>query len=647
MCGIAGIYQPFKQKSKNISILAKKMAGIMAHRGPDDSGTWSDTEGTVALSHSRLSIIDLSPEGHQPMISSSGRYVISFNGEIYNFLDLYHQLKDLGHGFRGRSDTEVMLEAIDQWGINYALQKFNGMFAFALWDNKNHELHLVRDRLGKKPLYAGWAGSTLVFASELKALRAHPDFCPEVNRSSLTLYMRYACIPAPFTIYQGIWTIPAGCRLTVTQGNINEKEDISAKMEPYWHHARVLEEARTKTRAGNEARVLEEFEELLSRCVRDRMISDVPLGAFLSGGIDSSAVVALIQKESAQAVKTYTVGFHEAGFDEAGYARKIASHLGTEHHELYLSSKEALEVVPMLPDIYDEPFADISAIPTYLISKFAREEVTVALSGDGGDEMFGGYNRHFAGPLLWQRMKLMPLPLRKWLSLRIKSLPVSRWDKLGGSYPQLGERLYKAAAVLPLKTPEDIYRRLLSQHDDPLELVVDGSEPKIPLYNNENRPQTNLSFAEMMMAGDALSYLPNDILIKMDRASMAVSLEARAPFLDQRIYEYSWSLPESLKIRDGRGKWILRQLLKKYLPEDLYERPKQGFNMPVGAWLREDLREWAGDLLSEEKIGREGFLRPAQVRTLWQEHQNGEGNHAAILWAILMFQSWLERWGRV
>ncbi len=646
MCGIAGLYQLKTRSKDNLSAIAKSMADAMQHRGPDDSGLWVDSKTGIALSHRRLSIIDLSPEGRQPMVSASGRYVISFNGEIYNFLELYRELVDLGHIFRGRSDTEVILAAAEQWGLNHALQKFNGMFAMAVWDGRDRVLHLIRDRLGKKPLYVGWAGSCLVFASELKAFMRHPAFEAEVNRSSLQLFMRYASIPAPHCIYEKCWTVPAGCRMAVRAEALNAGEDLSLRMESYWHHARKIEEARVNPPDITDAQAIEELEELLSRCVRDRMVSDVPIGAFLSGGIDSSLVVALMQREARQPIKTYTVGFREAGFDEASHAREIASHLGTDHHELYLTASEAMEVVRELPDIYDEPFADISAIPTLLVARYARKEVTVALSGDGGDELFGGYNRHFTAPAIWAKTRIIPLSLRVWLAGRIKALPPSRWDSIAKGHPQAGDRLHKIADILPLGSTEEIYRRLLSHWANPQEVVIGGSEPGIQLFEYDRQTRVALTFAEKMMAGDALSYLPNDILVKVDRASMAASLEARAPLLDQRMYEYTWTLPESMKIRDGKGKWLLRQVLGRHLPGDMFERPKQGFAMPVGEWLRGGLREWAEDLLSAERLEGGGYLNPAPVREMWNAHQQGSGNNATRLWSVLCFQAWQAKWLR-
>lgn len=618
------------------------MARAIAHRGPDDEGLWLDNTHPLLLAHRRLSIIDLSPEGHQPMESASGRYMIVFNGEIYNFPELRHMLEDLGCHFRGRSDTEIMLAAFDQWGINAALQKLNGMFAFALYDRQEHTLHFVRDRFGKKPLYIGWGGSTLLFGSELKALRAHPDFKSKISREALTLYSRYSYVPAPYSIYEGISQLLPGCRLTLKLDGLAPEQDLKPLMEPYWHLSRVIEENHHKISPRTDDEAINEFGSLLGTCVKDRMISDVPLGAFLSGGIDSSAVVALMQAQSSQAVKTFSIGFEETGFNEAEYARAVASYLGTDHHELTLTAAEAQAVIPQIPQLYDEPFADVSQIPTYLVSRFAKQSVTVALSGDGGDEMLGGYNRHIIVPALWQKIGWMPQPLRAALARLIHSQPAARWDDLVKSRPQFGEKLYKLAEILPSRESHDIYHRLTSQWDDPAALVIGGHEPLIPLTDPAWKP-ASLSFAEQMMAGDALSYLPNDILVKLDRASMAVGLEARAPLLDRRIFDYAWSLPHDMKIRGQTGKWLLREVLARHVPRALFERPKQGFAVPIGDWLRGPLKDWAADLLDETKLAQQSYFNPAPIRAAWTAHQKGEGHHAHQLWTILMAQSWLEK----
>lgn len=644
MCGITGFFETRQKRDRaGIGVVGQAMNTALAKRGPDDEGGWQDPEIPLFLGHRRLSIIDLSEGGHQPMESASGRYILTYNGEIYNFHELGAELTALGVNFRGRSDTEIMLAAFEQWGLNQALQKLNGMFAFALWDRQAGVLHLIRDRMGKKPLYVGWSGACLAFASELKALRAHPDFVPQVNRNALALYMRYACVPAPFSIYDGVWQLPAGCRVTLDLRSLSAGSDLTSSFEPYWHHPRIVEEARARQQNPGDDEAVAHFEKLLTDAVRARMVSDVPLGAFLSGGIDSSTVVALMQLQAPRPVKTFCIGFAEQGFDEAAHAKKIAGHIGTEHHELYLKPRDALDVIPLLPEIYDEPFADVSQIPTYMVARFARKQVTVALSGDGGDEMLGGYLRHYTAPALWKRIGWLPRRIRESAANAIAALPTARWDALVPTHPQCGERLHKIAELLPLGGPDEIYRHLVSQWPDPAALVTGGAEPQIPLLDPAWQPK-GLNFAERMMYGDALSYLPNDVLTKVDRASMAVSLEARAPLLDRSLFEYAWSLPLQMKIRNGQGKWLLRRVLARHMPEELFERPKQGFTVPIGDWLRGPLKGWAEDLLSEKRLVREGYLNAPLVRAIWQEHCAGKGRHAHKLWTVLMFQSWRQHW---
>lgn len=641
MCGIAGFYDLDRKTDRALMLRqGEKMAGAIAHRGPDAQGVWGDPDVPLVLAHRRLSIIDLSADGAQPMQSHSGRYMIVFNGEIYNFQSLRKELEAEGAHFRGRSDTEVMLAAFDVWGLNRALQRFNGMFAFALWDREKRQLHLVRDRLGKKPLYIGWAGKSFVFASELKAFRAHPDFRPEINRNALALYMRFGYVPAPQSIYKDVWQLPPGHRTTLIFDLIGAGDDLSKDWTPYWHHARVVEEACHNPIRGDDAALTDQFEALLKDCVRDRMVSDVPLGAFLSGGIDSSAVVALMQAQSSQRIKTFSIGFNERGYDEAAAAQAVARHLGTEHHEMILTAKDSQDIIPMLPGMYDEPFADVSQIPTYLVSKFAREQVTVALSGDGGDEMLGGYVRHQAIPALWHRVGWWPQPVREFVSNGIHKIPVEKWDRLVKKYPQFGERIYKIADLLPLRNLEEIYIHVMSRWTDPTGLVKDSREPLIMLHDPSWLPR-DLTFSERMMYGDALSYLPNDVLTKVDRASMAVGLEARAPLLDYRIFEFSWRLPLDVRIRKHQGKWLLRQVLARHVPDHLFDRTKQGFAVPIGDWLKGDLKDWANDLLNPVTIENQGYLNPVPITAAWNEHLDGKGNHAQRLWTVLMFQSWV------
>lgn len=644
MCGITGFYDLDKTAPRDgLQAVARKMAGAIAHRGPDADGFWQDPDVPLVLAHRRLSIIDLSVDGAQPMASPNGRYEIVFNGEIYNFQTLRKDLEDEGATFRGRSDTEVMLAAFEVWGVNRALQRLNGMFAFALWDREKRQLHLVRDRMGKKPLYIGWAGKSFVFGSELKAFRAHPDFKPEVNRNALALYMRFGCVPAPHTIYQGVWQMPPGTRITLVFDLLSAGDDLAKDCAPYWSPPRVVEEACHNPLRGSDLELTNQFENLLRDCVRERMISDVPLGAFLSGGINSSTVVALMQAQSNQKIKTYCIGFNEKGYDEAAAAQAVARHLGTDHHEIILGPEQAQSVIPQLPDMYDEPFADSSQIPTYLVSKFAREQVTVALSGDGGDEMMGGYIRHQAIPSLWNRVGWWPQPARNFVANRIHGITIETWDRIGRAQPQFGERIYKIADILPLKSMEDIYIHVMSRWPNPTEIVRNSREPLIALHDPAMLPR-DLTFAERMMYGDALSYLPNDVLVKVDRASMAVALETRAPLLDYRVFEFCWRLPVDARIRGDQGKWLLRQVLARHVPDHLFNRSKQGFAAPIGDWLRGPLQDWAHELLRPLRLEQDGYLNPVPINTAWQEHLDGKGNHAHRLWTVLMFQAWLDRW---
>ena len=642
MCGIAGFFAPFSERSRmEMHVRAQKMATALAHRGPDAADVWQDPDHPVALAHRRLSIIDLSPLGAQPMASHSGRYVIVYNGEFYNYQSVQKELEAAGHKFKGRSDTEVFLTAIEAWGLNRALQKINGMFAFALWDRQEKELHFARDRLGKKPLYIGWSNSgrntQLIFGSELKALRAHDAFQAEMNPQSVGHFMQRGWLEAPHCIYKNVWMLKPAHRMTITLGKFEAGADLSMLMQPYWHPLEIAEQRHNQGKNKSEQAMLEEFEDTLRLCVADRMISDVPLGAFLSGGIDSSAVVAMMQSLSSRPVKTYTIGFEEKGFNEAEHAKAIAAHLGTEHTEHTLSPREALEIIPQLPDMFDEPFADISAIPTYLVSKFARQSVTVALSGDGGDEMLGGYARHIQGPKLWKKMSLMPKILRTPLAKALRSVPVNRWDAIYPSHPQFGSKIHKSAEILALDSEDDIYQRLLSVSDEPALL-----SPQDLIALPEISAQ--FSFAERMMLWDTLTYLPGDVLTKVDRATMAASLEARAPLLDSRIFDFVWTLPENMKIRGGTGKYLLREFLARHVPRELFERPKQGFNMPIGEWLRGPLKHWAESLLDERTLKNQGLIDERAIRKIWHAHLDGQGNHAENLWSILMFQAWHQRW---
>ena len=644
MCGIAGLYT-FDPRPDRTALhrTVTTMTNAIETRGPDSHDVWQEPDVPLAMGHRRLSIIDLSPAGNQPMESASGRYMIVYNGEIYNFKSIRAELESTGDiKFCGGSDTEVFLAAVEQWGVKAALDKINGMFAFALWDRKTQALYLVRDRMGKKPLYVGWAGSDLVFGSELKALCAHPDFRRDVSRPAITSFMRFGYVPAPLSIYRDVRQLPAGMMMAIDMRMLRAGQDLKPLMEPYWSHKDALIAARDNS-IENTDNVVEEFESLLSQCVEDRMISDVPLGAFLSGGIDSSTIVALMHKHSHRPVKTYSIGFEEAGFNEATQAKAVAEHLKTDHHELYIKPKDALDVVSHLPRIYDEPFADASAIPTYLVSRFARESVTVALSGDGGDEMLGGYNRHITGPKAWNTANGIPPNLRGPFGKMIKTIPTGVWSAMRPTRPQFGSHMHKFADIMGKYTKGDVYLSLVSKWSKPRSCVTDGYEEMIPLVDPDMQID-DLSFAEEMMYWDTLTYLNGDILTKVDRASMAVSLEARAPLLDKRIYDYVWRLPLDVKIKGKTGKWLLRQVLNNHVPESLYDRPKQGFSVPIGDWLRGDLKDWAEDLLDEYELREQGFLNYMHIHELWDKHQKGRGNHADQLWTVLMFQAWYRHW---
>lgn len=639
MCGIAGYWGPgFSAAEAGPSL--EGMTRALSHRGPDDSGEWLDPERGVALGHRRLSILDLSPAGHQPMISRDGRYVIVFNGEIYNFAELRERLVALGETFRGRSDTEIMLAAFSRWGVEPAVRSFAGQFAFALWDRESGTLSLVRDRLGEKPLYYGRMGDTLLFGSELKALRAHPSWRGEIDRDALTLYLRHGCVPAPFSIYRGIHKVEPASIVTISA-------DGGTASKRYWLLEDVVQRGRADPLAGSDEELVCELERELGKSVGEQMVADVPLGAFLSGGIDSSVIVALMQAQSPRPIRTFTIGFHDGAYDEARHAKAVAAHLGTDHTELYITPEEARGVIPRLPAMFDEPFADSSQIPTFLVAQLARQHVTVALSGDGGDELFGGYYRYFVGERLWPRLRWVPGSLRGAAASMITLASPSAWDRLAaalpglGNTPRMGERIHKLAAVAPAGEATEFYRRMISYWPRPAAVVVRGTEPATVLDGKDSFAQS-LPTVERMMYLDARTYLPDDILAKVDRATMAVSLESRAPLLDHRVVELGWRMPQSLKVRNGVGKIVLRRLLDRHVPRELIERPKMGFSVPIADWLRGPLREWAGDLLSPDRIGRAGYLEPGAISRAWKEHLGGTGNWEEPLWAALMFEAWRE-----
>ena len=699
MCGFSGFITTDASVLSRAEDEASRMAIAIQHRGPDHAGAWADASAGIALSFRRLSILDLSSAGHQPMRSESGRFVMTFNGEIYNHIDLRDLLSTAKLGnpaqpWRGHSDSETLLACFEAWGIEKTLQKTVGMFAIALWDTQTRTLHLARDRFGEKPLYYGWAttassnASAFVFGSELKALSAYPGFANPVSRDALALYMRFTYVPAPYSIYQNNFKMEPRCMLSIDTraalpqvGHLLEAAHVpvvptasSAPLRPpaaqgglrmhrWWSLASVVE-AGAQNQISNEKEAIETLEQYLKDAVRVQSLADVPLGAFLSGGVDSSAIVALMQAQASSPVKTFTVGFEEAGFDESPHARAVAEHLGTEHNELFVSAKQAQAVIADLPTMYDEPFADSSQIPTHLVCKAARHQVTVALSGDAGDELFGGYNRYFWAPRIWSRLAWLPYPARQALGSAIQAVPTSSWDALcrpvnallpsSKNIVRAGVNAHKLAARLRgVRDMDDLYKSLVSEWQDPAQVVKGAGEGGGGETGGVFRePSSMLSDpwpaagAEQdqlrMMYRDSMTYLPDDILCKVDRAAMATSLETRVPFLDHRVAELAWRLPLNMKIRNGQGKWALRQVLYKYVPEELIDRPKAGFAIPVGQWLRGPLRDWAEALLDEKRLEVEGYFYPKPIRGKWSQHLTGRYDHTPSLWAVLMFQSWLE-----
>ncbi|MBX3655508.1 MAG: asparagine synthase (glutamine-hydrolyzing) [Ramlibacter sp.] len=646
MCGLAGFLQFRVQEVGELKAQLAHMTDAIMNRGPDDVGSWLDSEAGVSLGHRRLSILDLSPHGHQPMLSNDGRYVLLFNGEIYNHADLRVDLEKLGHiAWRGHSDTETLLAGFVTWGIRGTIERAVGMFAISIWDRKSGTLTLARDRIGEKPLYYGWqgdgSGSVFLFGSELKALRAHSAFSANVDRDALSLLLRHNYIPAPYSIYKGIAKLQPGCLLTVS---LRQPEP---QLSRYWSLVQVARRGASAPFAGSPERAIDALEGLLHDAIGQQMVADVPLGAFLSGGVDSSAVVALMQAQSVRPVKTFTIGFGDAAYNEAVHAKVVAQHLGTDHSELYVSSQQAFDLIPRLPTLYDEPFSDSSQIPTFLVSQLAREHVTVSLSGDAGDELFCGYNRYQMAAGVWRHLSKVPLPLRTLLARGVTALPPQTWSNMTSALPasmhaaNLGDKLHKGARVLGSTSLDALYLGLVSHWDDPSSVVIGGQEPPTLLTGNAPDLQ-GLDPIQRMMALDMLTYLPDDILTKVDRAGMGVSLETRVPFLDHRVVEFAWSLPQSMKLRDGQSKWALRQVLYRYVPKALIERPKMGFGVPLDTWLRGPLRAWAEALLDEARLRREGYFHPEPIRQKWVEHISGKRNWAYHLWDILMFQGWLD-----
>lgn len=645
MCGVAG-FLSLGLPTDTPSAL-KGMADAIRHRGPDADGFWHDDSQGVGLAHRRLSILDLSEAGAQPMLSHGSRYVLVFNGEIYNHGDIRNHLESaagIGFSWRGHSDTETLLAGFERIGVEATLRMAVGMFAFALWDRQNEELTLGRDRLGEKPLYYGWQQGHFLFGSELKALSAHAAFKAEIDRGALALFMRHAYIPAPYSIYSGIAKLPPASLLVVSRAR---PEPVIAN---YWSGQSAVEQGVCEPFLGSAEQAVDELESRLKDAIGRQMVADVPLGAFLSGGIDSSTIVSLMQAQSPRPVKTFTIGFHEEGFNEAEHAATVARHLGTDHTELYVTASQAMEVIERLPSLYDEPFADSSQIPTFLLSGLAREHVTVSLSGDAGDELFCGYNRYDVTARTWNRLSLLPRPLRQLAASTLISVSPAAWDRFagmaGGLLPaalssRLGDKVHKGAGVLASESVDDLYLGLVSLWQDPGAVVIGGEEPPTLLTGNKP-PFAGLGPVQRMMASDMLTYLPDDILTKVDRAAMGVSLETRVPFLDHRVVEWAWRLPQEFKLRDNQTKWILRQVLYRHVPRELIERPKRGFSVPIDSWLRGPLRSWAESLLAKARLEAEGYFHASVIRQKWSEHLSGRRNWQYQLWNVLMFQAWLE-----
>tara|TARA_B110000503_G_scaffold33311_1_gene54134 strand:+ start:31 stop:1950 length:1920 start_codon:yes stop_codon:yes gene_type:complete len=638
MCGIAG----YVGKTSYPYNCLGEMAKAINHRGPDDRGTWYNEDEEIGLAHARLSILDLSSAGHQPMHSVSKNFVLVFNGEIYNHKVLRSELELIAQrNWLGHSDTETLLVAIDHWGLEKTLKKAKGMFAIALWDKRNKNLSLACDRIGEKPLYYGWVNDQFVFASELKSIKKFPEFKNLIDRNSLALFLRFNSIPAPHSIYQDIYKLEPG---QIIQLNAESKK---VKKFNFWSTEEVYNKGNLSQISGTPKEIVDQLEVVLSEAVSSQMQSDVPLGAFLSGGIDSSTIVALMQSQSDSQVNTFTIGFNAKEYDEAKHARMVANHIGTNHFEMYVNERDALDIIPSLPNIYDEPFADSSQIPTYLVSKFAKQEVTVALSGDAGDELFGGYNRYVFAEKMFSKIMKGPISIRQLISSAIFTMTEEKWNALLNNFlserfADIGHKLHKVANVLPAKSIRDMHFKLVSQIQNPSDWLLNANEYKTSL-NDDTKRFVELNPIEQMMAYDLITYLPTDILTKVDRAAMAVSLETRVPFLDLNVIEFSASLPMEFKIRNGVTKWALREVLYKHVPKDLIERPKMGFGVPLAEWLRGPLQDWAESLLDEKRLHQEGFFDVEFVRNKWLEHLSGKRNWHHQLWNVLMFQAWLEK----
>ena len=607
------------------------MSQTLTHRGPDDGGTWVDEAAGVALGQRRLSILDLSESGHQPMISADERFVLVFNGEVYNHADLRRDLEQHAYPYRGHSDTEVLLAAIQHLPIADVLPRLIGMFAFAVWDRREHNLTLARDAVGIKPLYYGWQKGRFFFGSELKSLRAHPEFQADIDRAALSSFLHHGYVPAPQTIYQGVYKLPPGTMLTVSLDRDGEEMRPVA----WWSMADVALRGLQNPFAGSDDEAVEQLDAHLRDSVGLRMLADVPVGAFLSGGIDSSTVAALMQAQSSRPIRTFSIGFEESGYDEAPYAREVARHLGTDHTECYVTADEARDVIPRLPALFDEPFADSSQIPTFLVCQIARRDVTVCLSGDGGDELFCGYRRYAHLERLWQKVAWCPWPLRK-----PAGLVASMVSKLAPAGHAQGDRLAMIGELLAARDGVEVYTRFHSHWHNHRSLVIGGCDA-LRTRPTQELLNAGADLAQQMTWIDAVTYLPDDILVKVDRASMGVSLEARVPLLDQRVVEFAWQVPLPMKVRQGQTKWLLRRVLDRYVPRELIERPKTGFGVPIDSWLRGPLRDWAEDLLDERHLKTEGYFHPAAIRRKWTEHVSGRADWHYLLWDVLMFQSWL------
>ena len=658
MCGITGFLDPTHQISASqYQTVISKMTKSLFHRGPDDFGQWNNAESGLALGHRRLSIMELTKRGHQPMHSLCDRFCLIYNGELYNHNEIRIELEKLRGGlkWKGASDTQVVIEAISFWGIKKALKRFSGMFAFALWDKRDHVIHLARDRIGEKPLYYGWLGNIFVFASELKAIRQHPSWLGEINRDALALYLQYGYVPSPYSIYKNFFKLLPGTFFSLS---VNEVLQLgkSTSQSPinsseYWSSADIAVSDQNTYVGQNTSSFMTELEGVLKKSIQQQLVADVSVGAFLSGGIDSSLIVALAQEQSSSPIKTFTIGFEEEMYDEAKYARQVAEHFGTDHTEHYVTPDQALKVIPSLPHMYDEPFADISQIPTFLVAELARKHVTVSLSGDGGDELFGGYNRHLWGESIFKKILKNPEWLRKIVSRGLAGLSPAKWDKIfkilvyvsSGKFDHVnaGEKIHKLAELIKANNEVEFYLKLTSYWQPSSSPALNWNRLPLPSMEKGVWPNLN-SFTEQMMYLDMVGYLPDDILVKVDRATMANSLESRAPFLDPGVVEYAWKVPLDFKIRSGQGKWLLRQILYKYIPRKLIERPKMGFAVPVDSWLRGPLRDWAESLLKKSKLEKDQYLDPIPIRKKWSEHISGKKNCQYHLWTILMFQAWRE-----